>query len=202
MHKLDPRVKIVCTLIFLISLFVQNNVTGYLLATIFLVAVITLSKVPASFIIRGLKPVLILLLFTGVMNLFFTQGGAVLAHFWVFTITEKGLRTAVYLSLIHILYMGGCAAATACDSCIYLAKYKGLEQLYPGNVEEMTKEDYISFSMKMKPYLRPRIQGVKKLSMFLEGFDRYLDCLLYTSRSVDRYRDRYADRDRTCAAKI
>ena len=73
--------------------------------------------------------------------------------------------------------MGGCAAATACDSCIYLAKYKGLEQLYPGNVEEMTKEDYISFSMKMKPYLRPRIQGVKKLSMFLEGFDRYLeDC--------------------------
>ena len=52
LHKLDPRVKIVCTLIFLISLFVQNNVTGYLLATIFLVAVITLSKVPASFIIR------------------------------------------------------------------------------------------------------------------------------------------------------
>ena len=76
-----------------------------------------------------------------------------------------------------VMYMGGCAAATACDSCIYLAKYKGLEQLYPGNVEEMTKEDYISFSMKMKPYLRPRIQGVKKLSMFLEGFDRYLeDC--------------------------
>ena len=65
-----------------------------------------------------------------------------------------------------VMYMGGCAAATACDSCIYLAKYKGLEQLYPGNVEEMTKEDYISFSMKMKPYLRPRIQGVKKLSMF------------------------------------
>lgn len=80
-----------------------------------------------------------------------------------------------------VMYMGGCAAATACDSCIYLAKYKGLEQLYPGNVEEMTKEDYISFSMKMKPYLRPRIQGVKKLSMFLEGFDRYLeDCKVET----------------------
>lgn len=112
LHKLDPRVKIVCTLIFLISLFVQNNVTGYLLATIFLVAVITLSKVPASFIIRGLKPVLILLLFTGVMNLFFTQGGAVLAHFWVFTITEKGLRTAVYMSIRLIYLIAGSSLMT------------------------------------------------------------------------------------------
>ena len=112
LHKLDPRVKIVCTLIFLISLFVQNNVTGYLLATIFLVAVITLSKVPASFIIRGLKPVLILLLFTGVMNLFFTQGGAVLVHFWVFTITEKGLRTAVYMSIRLIYLIAGSSLMT------------------------------------------------------------------------------------------
>lgn len=112
LHKLDPRVKIVCTLIFLISLFVQNNVTGYLLATIFLVAVITLSKVPASFIIRGLKPILILLLFTGVMNLFFTQGGAVLAHFWVFTITEKGLRTAVYMSIRLIYLIAGSSLMT------------------------------------------------------------------------------------------
>lgn len=70
--------------------------------------------------------------------------------------------------------VGGCAAATACDSCIYLALRRGMKHLYPYNMEALTKEDYIRFSMKMKPYIRPRIGGVKKLSMFTEGFEAYL----------------------------
>ena len=61
-HRLDPRVKIVCTLLFLVSLFIQNSLLGYLLATLFLGCVIKLSKVPVKFIVKGLKPVVILLL--------------------------------------------------------------------------------------------------------------------------------------------
>ena len=73
-----------------------------------------------------------------------------------------------------LMYMGGCAAATACDSCIYLALRQGKEKLYPYDIHQLTKEDYIQFSMVMKPYLRPRVQGINKLSLYIEGFAKYL----------------------------
>ena len=103
-HRLDPRVKIVCTLLFLVSLFIQNSVLGYGLATIFLVCVIRISRVPFKFIVKGLKPVVILLLFTVVMNLFLTRGGETLVHFWIFTITESGLRTSVLMA-VRLIYL-------------------------------------------------------------------------------------------------
>ena len=73
-----------------------------------------------------------------------------------------------------VMYIGGCAAATACDCCIYLALRRSMTHLYPYNVHALTKQDYIDFSMKMKPYLRPRVNGVNKLWMFTEGFGNYL----------------------------
>ena len=74
-HRLDPRVKIVCTLAFMVSLFLQNSILGYVVAFAFLAMVIRLSKVPVKFIVRGLKPIVILLLFTVLMNLFLTRSG-------------------------------------------------------------------------------------------------------------------------------
>ena len=75
-----------------------------------------------------------------------------------------------------VMHIGGCAAATACDSCIYFAKYMGMEFLYPYelNIEELNKEDYKKFSQIMKPYIRPRVNGVKKLEWYIEGFEKYL----------------------------
>ena len=76
-----------------------------------------------------------------------------------------------------VMYIGGCAAATACDCCIYLALRRGMTNLYPYDVHALTRQDYINFSMKMKPYLRPRVNGVNKLWMFTEGFGNYLSDL-------------------------
>lgn len=73
-----------------------------------------------------------------------------------------------------VMHVGGCAAATACDSCIYFALHQGQRHLYPFDVQNLEKEDYIQFSMKMKPYIKPRAGGVKKLSMFIDGFSNYL----------------------------
>lgn len=73
-----------------------------------------------------------------------------------------------------VMNMGGCAAATACDCCIYLALRFGLESLYPYNVHNLTREEYVKFSQKMKPYIRPRVGGVRKLSWFIEGFGKYI----------------------------
>ena len=103
-HRLDPRVKIVCTLLFLVSLFIQNSLLGYVIATIYLGTVIHLSKVPLKYIVKGLKPVVILLFFTVIMNLFLTRSGDLLVHFWIFTITEGGLRTSVFMA-IRLMYL-------------------------------------------------------------------------------------------------
>ena len=73
-----------------------------------------------------------------------------------------------------VMYMGGCAAATACDCCIDLARRKGMTHLYPFDPRNLTREEYVRFAMRMKPYLKPRVGGVSKLWMFTEGFSRYL----------------------------
>ena len=68
-----------------------------------------------------------------------------------------------------VMYIGGCAAATACDCCICLALGKGMERLYPYDIRALCRKDYVDFSMKMKPYLKPRVNGVNKLYMFTDG---------------------------------
>lgn len=73
-----------------------------------------------------------------------------------------------------VMNMGGCAAATACDSCIYFAKYMGMRALYPYDINNLTKEDYKRFSQVMKPYIRPRVGGVRKLSWYVDGFSKYI----------------------------
>ena len=73
-----------------------------------------------------------------------------------------------------VMNVGGCGAATACDSCIYLAKYKGMKKLYPFDLEQMDKEAYKKFSQIMKLYIRPRVQGVKKPEWYIEGLAKYI----------------------------
>lgn len=70
--------------------------------------------------------------------------------------------------------MGGCAALTACDSCIYLSLYQKKENLYPYDRNNLTQEDYIRFSDIMKPYLHPRINGIDRLEIYMDGFGAYL----------------------------
>lgn len=97
-HKLDPRVKIGGTLIYIISLFLFENVWGYLLAALFLGLVIKLSHVPFRFMVRGMRAILFLLLLTLVFNLFLTPGEA-LVTFWKLKITKEGVVMAVRMAL-------------------------------------------------------------------------------------------------------
>lgn len=103
-HRLDPRLKLVCTLLFLISLFLTRSVMTYLLATLWLIVVIKTSKVPFRFVIRGLKAIVILLLVTALLNLFMLKGGDVIVRIGKLTITESGLATTIYLA-IRLIYL-------------------------------------------------------------------------------------------------
>lgn len=69
--------------------------------------------------------------------------------------------------------LGGCAAVTACDCSIYFSLFSN-KKLYPFDQKNISKKDYINFSKIMKPYLRPRISGIDRLSIYLEGFRKYL----------------------------
>ena len=97
-HKLDPRVKLGGTLLYILSLFLFENIWGYILAALFLAVVIKLSKVPFKFMVRGMRAILFLLLLTVVFNLFLTPGEPLLS-FWKLTITKEGLSVAVFMAI-------------------------------------------------------------------------------------------------------
>lgn len=73
-----------------------------------------------------------------------------------------------------IMRGGGCAAVTACDCCIYFKKYFGIDSLYPKDANSVTLKDYKAFSNVMKPFLHPRITGIDKLEIYIDGFNSYL----------------------------
>ncbi|MBD5491426.1 MAG: energy-coupling factor transporter transmembrane protein EcfT [Lachnospiraceae bacterium] len=97
-HKLDPRVKLVATLCFIISLFVVDSWVGYVAAAVFLAVMIRLSKVPFRFMVKGMKAIVFILLITVVFNLFLTPGEP-LVTVWKLTITKEGLRIAVMMAV-------------------------------------------------------------------------------------------------------
>ena len=103
LHRLDPRVKLVGTLVFIISLFISQKIACYAVATIFLICMIRLSKVPFSYMVRGMKAIVFIMLITVVFNLFLTPGET-LVHFWIFTITKEGLKNAIYTA-IRLAYL-------------------------------------------------------------------------------------------------
>ena len=104
LHRLDPRVKLVSTLLYLVSLFLFRSIAGYLVATLFLIGIIRLSRVPFGYIVKGLKPVIMLLMITIVFNLFLKKEGEVLVHIWRLSITTAGLRNAVYMA-VRLIYL-------------------------------------------------------------------------------------------------
>lgn len=105
-HRLDPRVKLGGTLLFIISLFFFHNFVGYTVAAIFLAVVICLSRVPFKFMVRGMKAIAFLLAITVLFNLFLTPGEVVLT-FWKLTITREGVSTAITMAVrLSMLIIG------------------------------------------------------------------------------------------------
>ena len=111
LHRLDPRVKLAGTLLYIVSLFLVKNLWGYLIAAFALAAVIRASKVPFGYIVKGLKAVVILLLFTVCFNLFLTSGTPVFE--WKFIkITREGLYLAFSMAVRLTLIILGSSLMT------------------------------------------------------------------------------------------
>lgn len=102
-HRLDPRVKLMGTIVFLISLFLFDSFAGYIVATIFLGFAIKMSKVPLKFMLKGLKTIFMLLAISIIFNLFLTDG-EVLVQIWKLKITREGVRMAFFMA-IRLVYL-------------------------------------------------------------------------------------------------
>ena len=103
LHRLDPRTKLFGTMIFIISLFIANNIWAYLAATLFLVLSIKLSRVPLKFMVRGLKAIVFLLLISVSFNLFLTPGQE-LFRLGFLKMTKEGVRVACFMA-VRLIYL-------------------------------------------------------------------------------------------------
>jgi energy-coupling factor transport system permease protein len=125
-HNLDPRLKIIMTFIFIISLFLIESFTGFIFVIIFLTVIITISKVPVKFVIKGLRPILFIILITFIINLLMTPG-RVIYTIGVIKITEEGLRQAGFMAVRLTLLIMGTSMLTLTTSPIILTD--GIESL-------------------------------------------------------------------------
>lgn len=102
-HRMDARMKFVLTMALIVILFVCRNFYSLALGLIFVVATLLLSKVPMKMMWRSIKPLVILMLFTAVINVFYNRGGETLVSFWKITITTTGVYTAIFTTVRIIL---------------------------------------------------------------------------------------------------
>lgn len=102
-HKLDPRVKLAGTMVFIVSLYAFRSVEAYIGATLFLAAVIRMSKVPLKFMLKGLKSIFFLMMITVVFNLFLTDG-TVIFRLGFLSVTKEGIKTAVLMA-VRLIYL-------------------------------------------------------------------------------------------------
>ena len=127
-HKFDPRMKLVLTIVYIILLFAASNPLGLTLSLVFLVAMYGVAKIPFKLITKSLKPILPIILFTAVLNLFFVSGeGEPLVHFWVLNIYAEGLRYAILMAVRVMALIAGTSLLTYTTSPIVLTD--AIEQL-------------------------------------------------------------------------
>ena len=103
-HRLDPRTKLIMLVVYIVALFMATGWTAYAVLFAALVWVIKISTIPVKSIVKGMKPLVVILIFTGLLNLFFTQEGKLLVDFWVIKIYSGGVsRAAMMVARILML---------------------------------------------------------------------------------------------------
>ena len=125
-HRLDPRMKIILVVIYVVLLFVINSAVGYAVIASFTFAVIAMTKIPVKLYFRGLKPLLFIVVFTALLNLFYSSGEPIV-QFWIFKITLNGIKTAIFMVVRILLLVLGTSILSYTTSPIVLTG--GMERL-------------------------------------------------------------------------
>ena len=173
-HQLDPRMKLIMTVIYMAALFICGGLYGYLLMTVFIVFVVALSKLKPIMVLKSIKPLLFIIIFTGILNLFYVQGNDVVFSFWVLRITREGIYQAAFMTIRLMYLVIGTSLLTYTTSPINLAD--GMEHL-------------------LKPLQRINIP-VHELAMMMTIALRFIPTLIEeTDKIINAQKSRGADFD-------
>ena len=126
-HRLDPRTKLLALIAYIVALFSAGSWISYAVVALFLVSCIGISRIPVRAFIRGMKPLVLILIFTGILNVFFTVGETVLVSFWRITVTLEGVTRAIFMMARILFLISGTFLLTYTTSPISLTD--GLESL-------------------------------------------------------------------------
>lgn len=125
-HRLDPRIKLILTVAYVVMLFLADNLAGLAFGVVFFLGAYLIARIPLKMMVKGLKPVLPIILFTSILNMFFITGDPVFS-WWIITITRQGISTAVIMSIRIVCLIAGTSLLTYTTSPISLTD--GLERL-------------------------------------------------------------------------
>ncbi len=126
-HRLDARVKLLLTLLFVVAIFFIKSYFGFMLTLVVLVAIILLARLPMASVMKSVKGILFIVLFTAILNLFLIKEGEVLVEWEVFTITKDGVHTTIKMVLRLVLLISGASLLALTTTPVALAD--GVESL-------------------------------------------------------------------------
>ncbi len=165
-HKLDPRVKLVWTMLFIISLFVFGSISCYIVVTLVLIGLIRVSKVPLKFMMKGLRAIFMLMLITVIFNLFLTPGTPVV-QIWKLTITKEGIRTAAFMAirLVYLIVGSSLMTLTTTPNDLTDGMEKGLRFLKVFRVPVHEIAMMMSIALRFIPILMEETDKIMKAQM-------------------------------------
>ena len=126
-HRCDPRLKILLTILHMTTVFLLVNYVGFFIMTCFTAIIIVIASIPISFIIKGLKPMLMIIIFTAFFNIFFMQGSHILFQYGLIKITYEGIDMTIKLTIRLILLVTGASVLTLTTTPIALTD--GIESI-------------------------------------------------------------------------
>ena len=126
-HRMDPRMKLILTIAYIVGVFMVGNLPGYALALAFLYLIVRLAGISFSYLLKGVRPLRFIILFTFVLNLFFVQGQTPVFTLGFFTLTREALHNAIFFALRLVFLVMGTSVLTLTTSPVQLTD--GLERL-------------------------------------------------------------------------
>lgn len=162
-HRLDPRTKLFATFLYLISLFLFQNLAGFLLATAFLVMIIALSRVPFRYMVKGLRAIFAILLLTALFNLFLTPGETLVSVSFL-KITKEGLKNAVQMAirLIYLILGTSVITLTTTPNALTDGMEKALRPLTKLHIPVHEIAMMMSIALRFIPILMEETEKIQK----------------------------------------
>lgn len=161
-HKMDPRMKIVITLGLIISFFICRNFFSLGLGLILVAMIVAISKVPAKMIMKSIKPLLIILIFTAALNVFYNKDGKILVDFWIITITDKGIYIALFtaIRIIMLVVVSSLLTYTTTPTLLTDAIERLLSPLKVFKIEVHTLAMIMTLALRFIPVLIEEIERI------------------------------------------